>query len=41
MKQMPQGHTILGKVMMAHIPYLEVMKKPASGWMEEDDEFSM
>ncbi|KAG5178195.1 hypothetical protein JKP88DRAFT_225645 [Tribonema minus] len=38
-KQEPQGYQCLGRVVFVHVPFLDVMKKPSSGFEEEMDDF--
>lgn len=37
---LPQGYNVLGRVELVVIPFLESMKKKASGFLEEEDDFN-
>jgi len=38
--ELPEGHEVLGRIMLVQIPFLSTMGKKTSGWMEEADDYS-
>ena len=38
--EVPAGYSVLGRVVIVIVPYLESMMVKSSGFMEDDDEFS-